>query len=233
MIVRTISAPARMTSARAGWRPTIARRAVGVTRSIQLDLAIDLGPIEDGALDDVRVVDGERVLHGRDVGDGPAHRHEGVGRRAAVDAGQIAGDRRTSLVEDGRRDDAGQPEALRVLHGPDRDAELLVDVAAATEGELRAAAAGVEHGQAGIGRHEPGLHGQEGEPALLLAGELLDGQAGAGPDRREDGIAIGGGSQPRGADRGDPRGATVPGLVDHAPERLERPLERPPARRRR
>ena len=56
MIVRTMQAPARMTSARAVCKPMIERRPAVSTAAITVDLSIDLGPIEDRPLDDVGIV---------------------------------------------------------------------------------------------------------------------------------------------------------------------------------
>src|SRR4029079_3896867 len=47
--------------------------ALGGPRPVQLDLAIDLGEIEDRAMDHVRVVRREGVLDGRDVRHAAAH----------------------------------------------------------------------------------------------------------------------------------------------------------------
>src|SRR6478609_2840417 len=56
----------------------------------------------------------------------------------------------------------------------DVHAEALDHPAVADEGELRAAAAGVEHGQGGGGEPELMGGGGEGEPRLVLRGQDLD-----------------------------------------------------------
>ncbi len=47
--IRTMHAPARMTSARFGWRPTMARRVSVVAGAVELDLAVDVGAVQDGS----------------------------------------------------------------------------------------------------------------------------------------------------------------------------------------
>ena len=84
--VRTMQAPARMTSARLGWRPTIAAAGLGVAGAVLLDLPVDLGPVECGALDAVGIVRRSPSIHRREVRDGPAHPHQRVRRRPAVQA---------------------------------------------------------------------------------------------------------------------------------------------------
>ena len=49
MTTRTTQAPARMTSARARLQPDDRAPTLGVERAVALDLAIDLGAVEDRA----------------------------------------------------------------------------------------------------------------------------------------------------------------------------------------
>ncbi len=53
---------------------------VGCAGAIELDLPVDLGAVEPGALDDVRVVRRESMLDGGEVRQRPAHPDERVGR---------------------------------------------------------------------------------------------------------------------------------------------------------
>ena len=69
-----------------------------------------------------------------------------------------------------RADRAAEPVLRGEADRADVEAELLVHRVAVAEGELRAAAAGVEDDQASLGEAEAGLHGEVGEPALLLPG---------------------------------------------------------------
>src|SRR5206468_498040 len=67
-------------------------------------------------------------------------------------------------------------EALGEPHGADVDAEALVDLRLAAEGELRAAAARVEHDERAA-YVEPCDGRQIGEPRLLLARDHVDADA--------------------------------------------------------
>ena len=101
----------------------------------------------------------------------------GVGRPSSA-----RGRRRSRRARRGSglgRDDAVEAVPLGVAHRADVHAEPLVDPAAAAEGELRAAAAGVEHDERAPRETEPGPHREVGEPPLLLAGDDLDLDAGA------------------------------------------------------
>ena len=92
-IVRTMQAPARMTSARFGLEADDRAALSAVARAVELDLAVDLGSVEHRALDDVRVVRRERVLDGGEVRDRAAHADERVRARPAVEPGEVGGDR--------------------------------------------------------------------------------------------------------------------------------------------
>ena len=88
---------------------------------------------------------GARSEHDRGhVGDGAAHADESVRGRDAVEAAELAGDGGQRLVQLFPADGAAEPELRGEAHGADVQAELLVHLGAAAEGELRAAAAGVE-----------------------------------------------------------------------------------------
>ena len=137
------SAPARITSARFGWRPTIVAPLLGVARPVELDLAVDLGAVEHRALDDVGVVASRGRADGGQVRHGAAHPDERVGPRPPVEPSRsaaIAVERRASTSPRRRV----EPEALGEARGADIDAEALLDRGAVPERELRAAAAGVE-----------------------------------------------------------------------------------------
>ena len=67
-----------------------------------------------------------------------------VGHRASVDAREVGRNRRHGLAQHSRAKRRVEPEALGVPHGTDIDAEALVDAGIVPEGELGAAAAGVE-----------------------------------------------------------------------------------------
>ena len=89
-----------------------------IARPVELDLAVDLGPVEDAALDDVRVVRGQGVLHRGDVRDRAAHRHQRVGSGATVDPGEVAGDRGEGVGKDlARIDGRPAPDALVAMGG--------------------------------------------------------------------------------------------------------------------
>ena len=167
-------APARITSARPDCRPTISRRAARVARAVQLDLAVDLGAVEDGALDDLGIVRREAVLHGGEVRDRAAHSDEGIRRRPPVEALELGADRRERPRERLVGDDAVERERLGEPRCADVDAESLLDRVALAEGELRAAAAGVEHDDRAGHRAEPGTGCEIREPRLLLARDHLD-----------------------------------------------------------
>jgi hypothetical protein len=80
----------------------------------------------------------------------------------------------------------------QVADRPHVEAEALLDLLALPEGELAAAAAGVEDDQRPLGHAEPGPHREVGQPALLLARDHRHGEPGAGPDRRDDLLAVAG-----------------------------------------
>ena len=96
--------------------------------AVQLDLAVELGSIEDRAADDVRVVRSQRVLDGGDVRHGAAHPDDGVGSRPVVEPRKVAGDRRLGLGECLWRDGLGEPERLGVTDRTDGLAEAFVDL---------------------------------------------------------------------------------------------------------
>ena len=98
-----------------------------VTRSVELDLAVDFVPVQDCSLDNVGVVRREGVFHGGDVRHGAAHRHQGVRGPAAIDPVQVGGDRREGLVQRAGRDLPIEPEALGVAHRANINTEPLVD----------------------------------------------------------------------------------------------------------
>ena len=188
--VRTMQTPARITSARLGWRPTIGSACLRVARAVQIELAIDLAAVEHRALHDIRVVCRHRVADGRHVRDRPAHPDQGIGMRPSVELCEVGRDRRQRLVEHVGRDRAVQPEALGVADRPDIDAEPLVHAVPRPERELAAAATGVEHHERAPRETDPLLDREVGQAALLLARDDLDGHPGAALDLRDDRVAV-------------------------------------------
>jgi hypothetical protein len=83
------------------------------------------------------------------------------------------------------------------------------------EGELRAAAAGVEDHERAAIQPEPGAGGDEGQPGLLVAGDDLDGHTALRAHGVDDLRAVGCDAQARGADGGDRAHAMAAGLVGH------------------
>ena len=201
--VRTMHAPARITSARFGWRPTICRRSSASRRAVELDLAVDLGAVEHRALDDVRVVGLEPVLDGGEVRDRAAHPDERVGRRPAVETVEAAAIARARGCERLVGDGPVEPEALGEPRRSDVHAELLVDPLAVAEGELRAAAARIEDGERAAPRGRARPRREVGEPRLLLAGDHLDLDAAARPDGVDELGAVRRDPQPGRPDRRD------------------------------
>ena len=119
---------------------------LGGARAVELDLAVDLRAVEDGALHDVGIVGRELVLHRGEVRDGAAHRRRAppapaVRRAARGRPRSPRAPRASELVGN----DPVEPELLGEPHGADVHAEPLVDPSSVAERELRAAAAGVEH----------------------------------------------------------------------------------------
>src|SRR5215471_18728104 len=77
------------------YRATLRR----VARSVQFDLAIDLGAVEDGTLHNIGIVGLHTMLHCCDVGDRASHRHERVWRRMSFDPCEILVDGCTCITE--------------------------------------------------------------------------------------------------------------------------------------
>ena len=144
MTVRTMQAPARMTSARFGCNPTIRRRSSTVRVRYKLDLPLDLGAIEHGALHDVQLVRRRAMTHSCEIRDGAADRDERVRFRPPIEAREIGSDCTESSGQDVLRDRAAEPEPVGKASRADVHAEALVDTLSETERELRAAATGVE-----------------------------------------------------------------------------------------
>ena len=122
-----MQAPARITSARSGCSPTIARRSSALRVPVELDLAVDLGPVEHRSLHDVGVVRLELVRDGCQVRDRAADADESVRPRPAVEPFELLRDRPPRLREHVLRDDAGETEPRGEAHSADVDAEALVD----------------------------------------------------------------------------------------------------------
>ena len=176
--------------------------------------------IQDRALDDVRVVHRQRVLHRGDVGDGATHADQRIHRRPAIQADEVRGDCGHGLPHHRGRHDPTEAELLRVPHGAHVHAEALVDAVALPEGELGAAATGVEHRQRALGQPDACLDGEVGEAALLLAGDHLDPDAGPGCDGLDHGIPVARDPQAGGSHRGDRERPVRLRLGDHAGDRV-------------
>ena len=168
-----------------------------VHRSVEFDLAVEFAAIDRAALNHRRIVGRQMMAHGGDIGHRAAHGRE---RGAQHFWG----------------DDPGEPEALGVAYGADIDAEALVDGGVVPEGELRAAAAGVEDDHATPLEPEPGPCGDEGKPRLLVARDDLDGRAAARLDGSDDLRAVGRHAQAGRADGGNRAHAVAPRLLGHA-----------------
>ena len=107
-----MQAPARITSARAGLQADDLAPLVGGARPVELDLAVDLGAVEHGSLDDVGVVRREAVPDGGEVRDGAAHADERVRPRPPVEPREVGRDRLERRGERLVGDDAVEAEAL-------------------------------------------------------------------------------------------------------------------------
>ena len=170
---RTMTAPPRITSARAGCRPTMPRRRSAAHRAVAADLAVDLGAVQDRPVHDVRVVGDEAVHHGGEV------REDAADADDRVRAGAAAPGRRA------RRPTAA-PACPRTAGetGPSRPKRSVTATAPRSmlkrspmrppvaERELRAAAARLEHDQGAVasrrGRRrdepQPGSPPRRGSP---------------------------------------------------------------------
>ena len=188
---------------------------IGVLRAVQLDLPVDLGAVEHGALHDLGVVARQAVADRGEVGHRPAHRRERIGQRTAFEARQVRGDRRQRLAQCLVRHLAVEPVAFGVAHRADIDAEALVDDGAMAEGELRATAAGVEDHQRALIQPEPSAGGDEGQPGLLVARDDLDRHTALRAHGGYNLGPVGGHAQAGRADGGDRAHAVSPGLVGH------------------
>ena len=144
----------------------MARRASASQRPVELDLAIDLGAVDDAALNDRGVVGGQAMHDRGDVGHRAAHRDQRVGNRAPIDAREVGRNGRQGLAQHLGRHGAVEPVALGVAHGADVDAEALVDAGVVAERELRTAAAGVEDDERALVR-VPGRPSRPRRPAGL------------------------------------------------------------------
>ena len=110
-----------------GLEPDDRAPLLGGPRAVQLDLPVDRGPVEPGALDGVRVVHREAELDGREVRHGAAHPDEHLGRGAAVEAVELGGDPPERVAERVLGHGPVEPVALRQADRADRHAELLGD----------------------------------------------------------------------------------------------------------
>ena len=195
-------APARMTSARLGCRPTIdaapRRRATGTARSG--------GRFRPGRAPCPGRHSGhtaQPVLDRGDVSDGATHRRPA---RPAAAPARSATDRRRSrrarFDSTSGATDAGQPESLGVTSGTDFDAELLVHAPPSPKVNcvLPPPVSNTTTAPAGC---ESRLRGEVGEPALLRARITWIETAVRASNRFEDLRSCSGHPQARGADRHD------------------------------
>jgi hypothetical protein len=117
---------------------------VGVAHAVELDLPIDLGAVQDGAVHDVAVVDREAVLDGGEVRDRAAHADDALDGEPIIQPREIGRHRVERSRERGFIDEPIEAEPLHVAHRADVEAEPLLDVRPAADRELGAAAARVE-----------------------------------------------------------------------------------------
>src|SRR5262249_28911704 len=59
---------------------------LGARGAVELDLPVDVGSVEDGAVNEARFVGGESQLDRGEIRDGSPHADEAVGPRPAVEA---------------------------------------------------------------------------------------------------------------------------------------------------
>ena len=71
-----------------------------VQAPVTLDLSIDLWPVQDRSLDDIRIVAGQAVLHSSEVRHGAAHCHNCGRSCPPVEARQVSRDGRHRLRDD-------------------------------------------------------------------------------------------------------------------------------------
>ena len=109
---------------------------VAVAGAVELDLPIDLGTVEDRALDDVMVVDRETMLDGGEVRHRAAHSDDALGRGPPVQWGEVDGDRIECRGERRIVDDPVQAISLRQPNRTDVQAEGLVDAVPVANREL-------------------------------------------------------------------------------------------------
>ena len=133
------------------------RRSSVLRGPVQLDLAVDLGAIEDRALDQVGSYVASACFTAVMLVMAPPMPDRASDGRPAVQPAEVRGDRGHGFPQHLGRHDAVEAELLRVPHGADVHAEALVNAFALPERELRAATAGVEHRQRALGQPEPAL----------------------------------------------------------------------------
>ncbi len=194
--VRTMQAPARMTSARLGWSPTTVTTLLGVARAVELDLPVDLGPVEHRPVHDVRVVVGQPVADRGEVGQR---------RRPCRRAGRVARGRRGGRARRRSPPAPGPaPPSETTPSSPNRSVKrtaptgtlncsstLVTDA----ERELRAAAAGVEDDER-PGPASPTVAARTASRASSSPGDDLDEHAGPRPGRRRRRRRVGRHPQP-------------------------------------
>ena len=206
-----MQAPARITSARFGWRPDDPASFLGRDGTVPLDLPVHLGPVDDRPLDPVGIVAGHPEHHGREVRHRAAHAHQGVRAGGAVDrpTGRRRSRRAPAPAPPGRRPGRGETSRCTCT-APTFRLNCRSTRVPVAEGELAAPAAGVEDHRATVAQPEPRLHGEVGDPALVRAGDDLDRDAALLLDQVEERLAVGGGPQ---AHRADGRDAVGPSRV--------------------
>ena len=148
------------------------------------------------------------------------------GTDRAASGASIPGARRARVVEHREGDGVGQTEALGDPHRADVETEPVLDCGAASERELRAAPAGVEHDEALVAAWLPCGRGDVREAALLFAADDLDRPPATSSKRIVERGTVRGAAQPRGTDDHDRVGALRTRLVVQRADHRDRPLDR-------
>ena len=81
-MLRTMQAPARITSARLGCKPDDLSALLGIARAVERDLPVDLHAVQDPCLERRPVVDGQAMLDRGEIRDGAAHADDALWKRA-------------------------------------------------------------------------------------------------------------------------------------------------------
>ena len=163
---------------------------------------------------------------GGEVRQGTAHADERGRSLSPVEPSEIGRNPMERLRDLLVRDDAVEAEALGVPRGADVDAEALLHPPGAAEGELAAAAAGIEDDERPCAHVERGRGSEVREPRLLLAGDDLDADAAAVPHGLDELSRVPGEPHSGGRNSRDLGCALAPGLLDHADDCIRGPSQR-------